>query len=138
MTVPRHQAGFSLIEVVVAVAIAGVSLAALLHAAQGNAARSALSHEYVLATTFGESMLARIGRDIPLDAGIGHGRSAEGFSWSRTIKPYPGDRQPAMESDDAPVLPYEIVVTVSWRSGGKPHDLSLRSLRLKPSRSDAD
>ena len=82
-------------------------------------------------------MLARVGRDILLVPGTEHGQSAAGFYWHRTIRPYTGKRETETDSGAVPVLPYEIAVTVSWQSGGKAHDLSLRSLRLKASRSDA-
>jgi len=131
------QRGYSLIEVVVAVAVAGIALTALLHAIQGSAERSALSREYVAATTYGESMLARIGRDITMDAGTEYGRFGDKFAWMRAIRPYPGETQVDAAGGAAPVLPYEIVVTVSWRSGGKQHDLALRSLRLKLSQDNA-
>lgn len=131
------QNGYSLIEVVVAVAIAGISLAALLQALQGNAERSALSREYVTATTYGESMLARVGRDITVDAGTEHGQFGDAFDWTRTIRPYRGGTHADTPGGPAPVLPYEVIVTVSWRSGGKQHDLALRSLRLKLSQESA-
>lgn len=132
----RSQRGYSLIEVVVAVAIAGIALTMLLQAVQGNAERTALSREYVLATAFGESMLARVGRDLSMETGTRSGRFREAFNWTRTIRPYVDPPQTGEESDVA-VSPYEVVVTISWRSGGKSHDLSLRSLRLKASRIDA-
>lgn len=123
-----RQTGYTIVEVVVAVAIAGIALAGLLQAVGGNAARSLLSREYVIATTFGESMLARVGRDIALQAGTEQGRVGRIFSWRRTIRPYPVDDQSAAA---APVSPYEIIVSVSWQSGGRSHEFSLRSLRLR-------
>lgn len=124
-----RQTGFTLIEVVVALAVAGVALAVLLQAVGGNASRSLLSREYVIATAFSESMLARVGRDIPLDAGTERGRMGRIFTWQRTILLYPVD-QPVHEAAAA-VVPYEIVVRIEWISGGRSHEFSLRSLRLR-------
>jgi general secretion pathway protein I len=126
-----RQSGYTLIEVVVAMAVAGIALAGLLHAVAGNAARSALSREYVLATTFGESMLARVGREIALDSGTKRGRIGQKFSWQRTIQPYHADGGTVPDDADAPVSPYEVVVLVTWHSGGRAHEFSIRSLRLK-------
>ena len=74
-------------------------------------------------------MLARVGRDIALHAGTEQGRMGRIFTWQRTILPYPVDR-PVLEAV-APVVPYEIVVRVEWNSGGRTHEFSLRSLRLR-------
>lgn len=133
----RHD-GYTIIEVVVALAVAGIALAALLHAVEGNAARSTLSREYVIATTFGESMMARVGRDIGLDTGEERGRMGGTFFWRRTIGPYSAGAQPALNGDASPVSPYKVTISVSWRSGGKLHELSLRSLRLKINQNNAN
>lgn len=131
---PAGQGGYSLLEVVVALAIAGTALAGLLQAVGTQAHHTALARQYAAATALAESMLARTGREIPLRSGTRRGRFDDTFRWRRNVEihettPGPG---PA-----PPVTPYEVTVTVSWQTGDRRREVTLRTLRLNLEAADA-
>lgn len=129
----RGEAGFSLIEVVVALALLGLILAVLsdsLRTGLGSAARAA-AIEPPLAIA--EAKLAAVGVTEPLVAGRTNGRDARGIGWQMSIEEFRDDDFDG-PSGDAPGVPklYRVVVTVSWSQGGAARSLSLDSLRLAP------
>lgn len=128
------QQGYSLLEVVVALAIAGTALAGLLQAVGTQAHHTALAREYATATALAESMLARTGREIRLQSGTRRGRFDETFQWRRSIRIHETDAAPVGATP--PVTPYEVTVTVSWRTGHRLRDVTLRTLRLNPEPAD--
>jgi len=136
---PRHsragarsgEAGFSLIEVVVALALLGLILGVLsdsLRTGLGSAARAA-AIEPPLAVA--EAKLAAVGVTEPLVAGRSAGVDARGIGWQLSIDPFHDDDFDG-PSSDAPGVPqlYRVRVTVTWSQGGAPRSLSLDSLRL--------
>jgi general secretion pathway protein I len=132
-----RQKGYSLLEVVVALAIAATALAALLQAGGSQAHYAALAREYAAATVLAESMLARTGRDIRLEPGTRQGRFDDTFHWRRTVTVYGTDAPLRHGATPPPVTPYEVTVTVSWRTGDRLRDVTLRTLRLNPEAADA-
>lgn len=122
------QHGYSLIEVVVAIAVAGTTLAGLVHAVGTNLRHAALTHEYTRATALAESMITRVGTELPLQAGTQRGRFDGTFRWQRTIRT---DDDPAPAADEPPLQPHEIDVTVWWRDGGRTRQVTLHTMRLK-------
>lgn len=132
--VPAGQQGYSLLEVVVALAIAGTALAGLLQAVGTQAHHTALAREYATATALAESMLARTGREIRLQSGTRRGRFDDTFQWRRSIRIHETNAAPGAAP---PVTPYEVTVTVSWRTGHRLRDVTLRTLRLNPEPADA-
>jgi general secretion pathway protein I len=125
-----RQAGFSLIEVLVALAIVGLVLVAtarvfgagiLVHdAASGTGAALALA----------EDKLAAAGIDGKLRAGSSEGVFAGRFRWRVTIAPY---ADPA--SADLPEPRYRLLrvaVEIAWREGWRERHTELTSLRLAP------
>lgn len=127
---PKSQRGYSLIEVVAATAIAGAMLAVLMQVVGANVNRAALTSRFTEATALAESMLTRIGAELPLEAGVEEGRFDRVYAWRRTIRVFHED--PFHDSEtELPLVPYEVDVTVWWRDGAQLKDVTLRTLRLK-------
>lgn len=122
--------GFTLIEVLVALAIASFSLTTLLHALGTSARQTEISREYSTATYLAESGLARIGRDLPLEAGLQQGQFDETYAWRANITDAVSTR--LSEPRTMIVKPFQVDFTVWWESGDKVRDLTLRTLRLRP------
>jgi hypothetical protein len=73
-----------------------------------------------------QSMLGRIGRDLPLAEGRNTGQTPDGFDWSVSISADgKGD-----DGVTGSLTGYGVVVTVAWREGGQERIVSLRSIRL--------
>ena len=90
-----HQRGFSLLEVLVAFALLGLSLGVLLQAFATGLRNTALAEEYTLATLHAESVLARLGIEEPLEEGNLEGEINERFSWRATVSEFIDDSDTA-------------------------------------------
>jgi general secretion pathway protein I len=123
----RRECGFTLIEIIVALAILAVALGALFQAFSGGLRATAVVDRQAASVMLAQSLLDRIGQDIPLTAGEQAGVSEDGLRWSIVIAPSPliaPERRA-----DSPLLPFDVVVTVA-ADRGRP--VALTSLRLAP------
>ncbi len=135
MTAPAERraaaAGFTLIEVLVALAIAALGLGALLAAASTGLGNAALADRYLEAVGRAQSRLAAVGITIPLQPGTQSGDDGEGFTWRVSIS-QPVAHANAAETQPAPPASYGVEVSISWRSGALTKSLSLVTERLGP------
>ncbi|MCI0430487.1 MAG: prepilin-type N-terminal cleavage/methylation domain-containing protein [Rhodospirillales bacterium] len=123
----KCRRGFTLIEIVVALAILAVALGALFQAFSGGLRATAVADRRAAAVMLAQSLLDRIGQDIPLAAGEQAGESGDGLHWSITVVPSPliaPERRA-----DSPVIPFDVEVSVA-ADGGR--TVTLTSLRLAP------
>lgn len=138
-------AGFTLLEVLVAFAIAGIGLAALLQggtAALGNASIAAASIE---ATRRAQSRLAMVGAVSPLLSGETTGDDGDGFHWRVLVAPVlvratdsgdrsqgttPGTTQAGTQPARRPPAVFLVEASVGWRAGRRTRDVKLTTLRL--------
>lgn len=122
---PSEAAGFTLVEVLVAFAIAALSLAALLQIFATGLRSAASSEGYARATMLAESQLAGVGVEQPLAVGESSGTIDGGYRWRVVITPY-------LEADmEALVEIFEVSVTVSWGGEGQNgRAVTLQTLRL--------
>jgi len=123
----RRQPGFTLIEIIVALAILAVALGALFQAFSTGLRATTVTDRQAAAVMLAQSLLDRIGQDIPLAAGEETGVSEDGLRWSIAIAPSPlitPERRA-----DSPLLPFDVAVTVAGE-GGRP--VTLTTLRLAP------
>ena len=129
-TVPaRAEAGgFTLLEVLVAFAIAAIALAALFQAATGGLRAVATSGQYEQALARARSRIAAVGAGA-LVAGTQSGQDAEGFSWRVRIAPLA--TAPTGHAGSAVVL-YAVTADVSWQEGGASRSVRLGTERVGP------
>lgn len=109
MTKAVPEAGFSLLEVTVALAILGVSMVVILGTFSNTLSGGDRLAGRAIAISHAQSMLARIGTEWPLAAGDSSGFLGEGFRWQANIRPY------GTEDDwkSWPAKPYEVKVSIS-------------------------
>lgn len=121
-----NEKGFTLIEVLVALAILSLSIGALLKVASTGIDRVRESENEQQASALAQSLLARAGNDIPLADGDVSGTDSGGLRWSVHVAPFGGAADHAAWSSDAK----SVTVTVIWGEAGR--HLSLSGLRLLP------
>src|ERR1700688_3027023 len=107
----RSGAGFTLIEVVVALGILAFSASIIFGAIAGGLwsvrQADATAHAGLLA----QSLLARVGSDLPLRAGETEGQLPQGFAWHVRLQPV-GD---AGDRAQWPISAYAVTVEILWR-----------------------
>ncbi|HZP79821.1 MAG TPA: type II secretion system protein [Pseudolabrys sp.] len=124
----RGDGGFTLVEVIVAIAILASSASAIFKVTSDSIHNTRRADALTDASLLAQSLLARVGKDIPLQAGELSGRTAAQLPWRLRIEPY-GD---APDRDQWPVAAYTVTADVAWEAGADTHPIELRTLRLGP------
>lgn len=124
-----REAGFTLIEVLVAFAIFAVSFAGLLQIFSGGLSNAAVADRALVALGHAESLLARAGTEQPLAEGTRSGNLSDGMMWRETVARY-SDAQTLAAPPQAGLQPYEVTVAVTWTDGLHSRAVTLTTLRL--------
>src|SRR5271170_2343571 len=124
-------AGFTLLEVVVAVAIAGLALVGMFQAGSGGlfAVDTAARAEEALQRA--QSHLAAVGRDAALVEGDASGDDGGGYRWRLQVQPA-AQRQGVAADGVTPqnATLFSVQVSISWQSRGHERAVMLQTLRL--------
>lgn len=125
-----RRPGFSLIEVLVALAILGIALGAMLPRLSFGSLASERAERTEEAVMLAERLLAEVGRTIPMPSGTPvDGTAADGFSWRieaccvRTLADATGRRIAGIA---------DIRVEVSWLSMRGTRNIALVTRRMSP------
>ena len=87
MPASRSESGFSLIEVVVALAIVALMLGVIYQVASGSVRSTSSTDNYLRALAMAQSRLAEISAQSVLKVGTTLG-SSDGVAWSRSVRLY--------------------------------------------------
>lgn len=131
-TSQRRQAGFSLLEAVIALAIAGIALSSLLHAAALAMRATATAAAYQQALSRARSHLDSL-LDHP-QPGEQDGDDGGGFRWRHHVHPAgstaaPDSIRPAQPGEPVVTL-YAVTVWITWHDATGPRTLRLDSATL--------
>ncbi len=123
------KAGFTLIEALVAFAILALAMGQLLVAAGGGARNDSRADFLLRAARLGQSQLAALGVDGPLEQGETSGRYDDGLYWRLSIAPYLTRKSP---TGDAVVASFWAKLTVSRPTpqSAPSENLTLTTLKL--------
>lgn len=128
---PRER-GFSLLEVLIALAIVGLALAA----AAGTFGAGLLGHEAArdaaTALSLAEGKLAEAGIAAPLGESRSEGSFANRFDWQVTVAPYDDPSEDRLAATNDGWRLYRVLVAVAWQDGRRRRELTLATLRLRP------
>jgi general secretion pathway protein I len=119
-----ESAGFTLVEIIVALAILALSLNAILPAISDALWRTSEAEAQAEAASLARSLLAQAGSAVPLRDGAAAGQFENGFRWRLNVTPYGAAAQLT------PVRAYLVAAEVSWDDARQERSLVLTTLRL--------
>jgi general secretion pathway protein I len=124
----RREAGFTLVEVIVALAMLSIGLTVLLGLISSSLRQAADTERMAEAGSLAQSLMAEVGADLPINPQERDGQFPNGYRWHLKMSPY-GD---AREQQEWPVGVYLISTEVQWEEGERRRSYALTTLRLGP------
>ena len=123
------EAGFTLLEVVVAAAIAALALVALFQTGSAGLLMAGEATRVAEAVDRAESHLAAFGDAGTIAPGETEGDDGGGYHWRLSARTIASRASIAGAGGDAATL-YDVRVTVSWGGPRHPRSFELQSLRI--------
>ena len=124
----RSEAGFTVIEIIVALAILALSLSVLFGVISDGLLRTNHAAKVEQAVSLAQSLLAKIGTEIPVRQGLVAGEFADGFRWNVRMEPY-GDNA---DRQQWPLDAYKVSAEVIWGDRSREESITVSTLRLGP------
>ncbi len=131
-----RQAGFTLLEVLVAFTILAMALGVLMQIFSRGVNGAILSDRYARASTLAESKLASTGIEEPLKEGSSNGKFDDDFAWALNVRPYEDPNLDALPGGVAPIMNvqlFEVELSVIFTTDDqRERRVVLTSLQLAP------
>ncbi len=126
----NKQAGFSLLEILIAFSILALSIGILLKIFSGGVNTAAVAEEYTAAVQIAESLMIRAGGETPLQTGETSGLENDYYHWRVAINPYLLNPE-TIDINALKLVLFKVDVTVSWGEGnGSERQIELSTLKL--------
>jgi general secretion pathway protein I len=122
----RAEAGFTLLEALIAIVILALSLSALLSLYSTGLRGVAAIDEHLRGRLLAQSLMAELTYDRALRPGRLQGRSEE-FTWALSIAPFAEVEAARQQAGSNPWTLHQLTLTVSWPRGRR---IELQTLRL--------
>lgn len=125
----RFNKGFTLIEVVVALAILGVGLAIIIELFSGGLRLGRTSEEYTKAANYARMKMEEISSQQDIEEGMKEGEFDNGFRWQVNVKKI--DILPIEKNPDfkPPVELFQVKINILWKSGLKEKSTRIESYK---------
>jgi general secretion pathway protein I len=117
--------GFTLLEVLVALALLGMAVIVMLQLLSANLRAVAASDDYVSGVAKAEAKMMEILEDDKLSAGTLDEDTADGYRIQVSI-----DEALQEKAESAGVKLLDITLTVRWKKGEKERSLTLRTMKV--------
>lgn len=121
----NFQSGFTLLEILVALAILGIALLVIMQIFSANLRGIAVSEDYVTAVSKAEARMREILDDEKLSEKAWSEQTDDGYRMDASIKETLRDR-----TENLQVRLMEIYLTVYWNKGGKNRLVTLRTMKV--------
>lgn len=127
----RNEHGFTLLEIVIALAIASLACVALMQAVSGGLRATSVSGHYQEALSRAHSHLEQLGTN--LQTGEQSGAEGEGFKWHVAVQPIAvalGHVSSSEKGGTEVATLFGVTVVVEWDTDGGHQELVLSTRRL--------
>lgn len=121
-----NEQGFSLLEVIVALAIMAVGFVTVLQLFSGSIRSVGMSEEYLKGIALANNKISELElADFVTEEFSGQFENEEDYSWELNIEPY----DTPLNKEDANILVFQVNLAVSWSQSGKERNVELVTLR---------
>ncbi len=130
---PEFQTGFTLLEVLLAVAILGLAVTVIMQQFSAGLRIARVSHTYTTATIYATQKLEELQVEGEIEEKEDSGSFEDGYSWRVRIEPYEDYLEE--EDDDEglfehlPLEMYRLESVVWWDEGKKEKSITLTTLK---------
>jgi general secretion pathway protein I len=121
----RADTGFTLLEVLVALAVLGIAITVIIQLFSANLRALSVSEDYVSASLRGAEKMRALVDDEELDEKSWTEVSPEGYRLDIAVKENLADR-----TEILPVKLLEIALTIQWTRGSRARSLTFQTLKL--------
>lgn len=128
----NRDAGFSLLEILIAFSILSLSIGILLNIFSGGVNTAMMSEDYTVAVQIAESLVAKTGSEIPLKDTQSSGIENEKYRWSLDIRPFTIINE-SFDPKNATAELYKVSATVEWgddENGSDNRQFQIATLKL--------
>lgn len=122
----HSEAGFTLVEVIVALAMLSAGLSLLLGLISSGLQRTAAAERMAEAGSLAQSLMSKVGTELPIRSEERDGQYPRGYRWRVKMLPYGDGKEP----ERAPFSLYTISTEVEWGEGAEKRSYVLTTLRL--------
>ena len=129
----KREAGYTLIEVIVAFAVLALALTLLLGTLTNSSRQVRWSSENGRAALVAQSLLDQFELEGPLREGDRNGELEDGrYRWTLRVRRYEDPARMGLPVDPNASVPMTVDLTLEWGDAGPRERLELHSLRLAP------
>jgi general secretion pathway protein I len=126
-----RRSGFTLLEVVVGLVIAGLALVGLFRAATGGLFAVDTAARAEEAVQRAQSRLAAVGRNAALTQGEFTGDDGSGYRWTLRVRPVATRQTPGQDGISSTTATlFDVEVAIAWPARAGERSVTLRTLRL--------
>jgi len=129
----RREGGFTLVEVVVAMAVLGISLVLIIELFSGGLRLGRASEEYTLAGQLARQKMEELSLTQPIAEGIEEGEFDSTYRWQVEVKKIDILSIPLETDYRPPADLYQIQIHIIWKSGSKERSTRIETFKaIKP------
>lgn len=129
---PGRSRGFTLLEVLVAFVIFALSFSVVLEIIAGSMRSTVRARDYSEAALLAQSLMERVGSELPLEAGAFQGETEDGFTWVIEISDFEGINEDTRTLELAEMVNarlYWVDLNLKWGDGRRERDVKFTTIR---------
>jgi len=128
----RSEKGFTLLEIMVAVAILGIALTVILQQFSAGLKTVMISREYTNALIHAREKLEEFCLEKEVSEKEESGDFEDGYKWRVVISPFEEEGKEEEDTEFLLLRMYTITSMVNWDAGGKERKVELATLKIAP------